>query len=667
MTGSRRALLAAGVGAAVVLLGVGGAFAVRMVAGGDRASGAWVWQQPIDESQSNYGMALRKGDDFVQGPPVGVGDPAYFLRVDGRMVAMPEFADGFASLVHRSSDDDGTVTLTIVSDEDAQVVSQWAGDLRYLNYGSADYAKAFIDEAASAIFFTIDKSDVATCYRVDADDLRPVQVASSSDCRWDGDKAVSVTQREGSAPRFVVYGREGTVISQGQFPPGEYGSASWHSADGWIWATRTTSSDDGTQESSAIEVMDLVTGQPVVTEEGIDTSVFATAAGGRGLVVGVDSHEERWDVLLIDRDARVSTAVEAPHYVSALIADDGTRAWVGTHGDDDEAVVSFLAAGTAPSEVYRAPSLQMLSADADDLLVSAWGSDTSAYDVVRLDAAGGEEVLLSGQQSSGDATAGWRVSATRFAGRQFVLGPDRDAGTIWELTTGEPVVLLADVDLPEEDGETRTPQLMTGPDGELLVVYSQAGQDKLDAVLATEVTALTQGPSIRLLGVDSGRAWYSALSEGEPTASYSVGLDGADLPTQANLVLAATPVAVKSDWITGHGAGESYEPWEDPIKAYCTSSGYPILSPGDTYSSDATDVYVCAELDRGDRVVVTPADSSASTYIGVTSESTGSYSDTVEGARWSAPATGFYRINAYTSCWFCTSGEMKIQIKGSGV
>ena len=126
-------------------------------------------------------------------------------------------------------------------------------------------------------------------------------------------------------------------------------------------------------------------------------------------------------------------------------------------------------------------------------------------------------------------------------------------------------------------------------------------------------------------------------------------------------------MAVRSDWITGHGAGESYEPWEDPIKADCQSSGYPTLAPGDTYSSGATDVYVCAELGRGDRVVVTPADPSASTYIGIASESAGSYSDTVEGTRWSAPVAGFYRINAYTSCWLCSSGEMQIEIKGSGV
>jgi len=286
--------------------------------------------------------------------------------------------------------------------------------------------------------------------------------------------------------------------------------------------------------------------------------------------------------------------------------------------------------------------------------------------VDRVDAAGADDVVLTGEQSSGDSTAGWRVSAVRFNGRQFVLGPDGSAGTIWELTSGEPVALVPNVDLPEEEGETRSPKLMSGPDGELIVLYSQAGQDKLDAVLATEVTALTQGPSIQPLGIDAGRVWYSSLSEGEPTASYSVGLDGEDLPIQSNLVLEATPVAVKSDWLTGHGAGESYEPWKDPIKADCQSSGYPILAAGDTYSSAETDVYVCAELGRGDRVLVTPADATASTYIGATSESAG-YSDTVEGTRWSAPLAGFYRINAYTSCWFCSSGEMTIEIEGSGV
>lgn len=660
----RWVLLAGGVGAAVVLLGVGGAFALRMAGGADEVAGAWMWQQSIDASQSNYGMALRKGDDFVQGPPVGVGDPAYFLRADGRMVAMPEFAGGFASLVHRSSDDDDTVTLTIASDEDAQVVSEWAGDLRYLNYGSADYAKAFIDDAASAIFFTIDKSDVATCYRVDAESLKPVQVASSSDCRWDGDRAVAVTQREGAAPRFVVYDRDGARLSEGQFPPGEYGSASWLSAEGWIWATRTTSSDDGAQESSAIEVMDLVTGQPVVAKEGLDTTILATAAGGRGLVVGIDSHEEKWEVLLLDRDGGASAPVEAPHYASALIADDGARAWIGTHGDG-EATVHSVAAGTAPSQIYQASNLRMLTGDSGDVLLSSWGADTSSYDVVRVDTAGADEVVLSGQEGSGDSTAGARVYATQFAGRQFVLGPDGSAGTIWELTTGEPAELVPDVDVPEEEGETRSPQLMSGPEGELLVLYSQAGQDKLDAVLATEVTALTQGPSIQPFGIDAGRAWYSSMSEGQPTASYSVGLDGEDLPTQTNLVLAATPVAVKSDWITGHGPGESYEPWQDPIKADCQSSGYRILAVGDTYSSAATDVYVCADLDRGDRVEVTPADPSASTYIGATSESAG-YSDTLEGTRWTAPAAGFYRINAYTSCWYCSPGEMKIEIKGTG-
>ena len=664
----RRWLIPVAALAGLVLVLAGTAtFAVRLLGGSDANTGAWMWQQSIDDNSFNYGLAVRDGDGFTSGPPVGVGSSLEFMTADDRTTAMPAFAGGFAALISRSNDGDGVVTLSVVSEDDgSQVVSEWAGSVVWLSQAGTGSAYALIDAKGESVYFSIQNGGIETCYRVDAKELKPVQIASGTDCRWSDGKAVLVQHPEGAAPRFTVFDRVGQMISEGAFPAGDYSGVEWTTADGWIRGTRSIVSDStGDTEGSVIEIFDLATGQPVATLEGQSTEVLATADGGRGLVVAIDKHEEKLDVLLVGPDGKVAGTVEAPLYASALITEDGQRAWIDAQRSEDSATVHFVTAGAEPKQVFKAPVVRLLHADADRLLMATQGSTTSDYRVVATDTGGQQAEILAGRLDGSDDSAAWQVSYGQMSGRGFVLGPDGAAGSIWEVLGDKASKVATSVDIPQEESDTQGAELMAGTGGELVLTYSQARQAKIDVLTPAGTTPLAQGPRFELLGVEDGQVWYNSVTEGSPTATYRVPVDGKDLPTHVNLMLGATPQPVLSQFISGSSAWTSNGAWIDPIKTECKDSGYPVLGAGDSYASTSTNFYVCAQLDSGDSVVVSPNQASATYYISAT-DSVGS--DQVQATRWTASRSGFYKIYTSWSCWYCTGsgGATKVTIKGGG-
>lgn len=651
---------------AVALVVAGGAtFAVRVFGGSDSGTGAWMWQQPLGDSSSNYGLAVKDRDGFTSGPPVGVGDSLAFMTADRRTTAMPAFAGGFAALIGRSNDGDGLVTLSLVSEDDgSKVISEWAGSPVWLRAGNGS-AYALTDASGESLYFSIENASIQTCYRVDAKDLRPVQVASGSECRWNDGRAVLVQQTEGAAPRFTVFDRLGKTISKGTFPAGEYNSVDWTTGDGWIRATRSTSDSSGNTERSTIEIMDLATGQKVASLEGQGAEVLATAGGGRGLVAAIDKHEEKLDVLLLGPDGKVAGTVQAPLYASALITDDGQRAWIDAQQSEVSATLHVVAAGAEPKEVLKAPYITLLHADPGRLLIATDDSTAGDYRVVGIDNGGRQAEILTGRLDGAEYHAAAQVSFAQVGGRAFVLGPDGAAGSIWEVVGDKASKVVSDVDIPQEESDIPSPLLMAGTGGEVVLSYSQARQQKIDLLTAAGATPLAQGPRLELLGVEDGQVWYNTLNEGSPTGTYRVPADGKDLPVQVNLMLGGTPQSVLTEYLSGSAAWNSNTAWIDPIKTECRDSGYPVLDTGQSYESTSDDIYVCAALDTGDRVVVAPEVATADHYISATDSVS---TEQAPATTWTASRPGFYKINVYWSCYYCTPtlGSTKVTIKGGG-